>query len=149
MRTWGAFCLAAMYVLVTLPARAQDLPDQIRIVVPLAAGASLDARARVIAEALGRRLNQRVIVENRPGAGGTIGTLAVARSKPDGSTLLFNNNSHVISPRLYAGAGYDPVTDFAPVARGYDSGMVLVANPALSVSSLKDLVALAKTSPTK
>jgi tripartite-type tricarboxylate transporter receptor subunit TctC len=130
-------------------ARAQDLPDQIRIVVPLAAGSSLDARARVIAEALGRRLNQRVIVENRPGAGGTIATVAVARAKPDGATLLFNNNSHVISPYLYANAGYDPVKDFVPVARGYDTGMVLVAHPSLNVKTVKELVALAKRSPGK
>ena len=149
MRIRDLLLPAALAVLAAIPARAQDLPEQIRIVVPLAAGASLDARARVIAEALGRRLNQRVIVENRPGAGGTIGTQVVARAKPDGSTLLFNNNSHVISPRLYPNPGYDPVTDFAPVARGYDTGMVLVAHPGLNVGSLKELVALARREPGK
>jgi tripartite-type tricarboxylate transporter receptor subunit TctC len=74
-------------------------------------------RARVIADTIGQRLKQRVIVENQPGAGGTIGALAVARSKPNGSTLLFTNNSHLVSPHIYANAGYDPIRDFAPVAQ--------------------------------
>jgi tripartite-type tricarboxylate transporter receptor subunit TctC len=124
--------------------RAENLPTEIRILVPVTAGSSLDARARVIAEAIGQRLKQRVIVENRPGAGGTIGALAVARSKPNGSTLLFTNNSHVVSPHIYTNAGYDPINDFAPVAQAYVSGMVLVAHPSLQVASLKELVALAR-----
>jgi tripartite-type tricarboxylate transporter receptor subunit TctC len=93
------------------------LPNEIRILVPVTAGSSLDVRARVIADTIGQRLKQRVIVENRPGAGGTIGALAVARSKPNGSTLLFTNNSHLVSPHIYANAGYDPIRDFAPVAQ--------------------------------
>ena len=126
---------------------AEGLPSEIRIVVPVTAGSSLDARARVIADAIGQRLKQRVIVDNRPGAGGTIGALAVAKSKPDGSTLLFTNNSHVISPHIYPGAGYDPIKDFTPVAQAYVSGMVLVAHPSLQVASLKELVALARGLP--
>jgi len=124
--------------------RAEDLPSEIRILVPVTAGSTLDARARVIADAIGQRLKQRVIVENRPGAGGIIGALAVARSKPDGSTLLFTNNSHVISPHIYPNAGYDPIRDFAPVAQAYVSGMVLVAHPSLQVASVSELVALAR-----
>ncbi len=124
--------------------RAEGLPNEIRILVPVTAGSTLDARARVIADAIGQRLRQRVIVENRPGAGGIIGALAVARSKPDGSTLLFTNNSHVISPHIYPNAGYDPIRDFAPVAQAYVSGMVLVVHPSLQVASLKELVALAR-----
>jgi len=124
--------------------RAEGLPSEIRILVPVTAGSTLDARARVIADAIGQRLKQRVIVENRPGAGGIIGALAVARSKPDGSTLLFTNNSHVISPHIYPNAGYDPIRDFAPVAQAYVSGMVLVAHPSLEVASVSELVALAR-----
>jgi len=124
--------------------RAEDLPSEIRILVPVTAGSTLDARARVIADAIGQRLKQRVIVENRPGAGGIIGALAVARSKPDGSTLLFTNNSHVISPHIYPNAGYDPIRDFAPIAQAYVSGMVLVAHPSLQVASVRELVALAR-----
>jgi tripartite-type tricarboxylate transporter receptor subunit TctC len=127
--------------------RAGDLPNEIHILVAVTAGSSIDARARVIADALGQRLKRRVIVDNRPGAGGTIGTFAAARAKPDGSTLLFTNNSHVISPHLYPDAGYDPLRDFAPVTQAYVSGMVLVAHPSLQVASLKELVALARGQP--
>ena len=118
------------------------MPNEIRILVPVTAGSSLDARARVIAEAVGQRLQQRLIVDNRPGAGGTIATLAAAKAKPDGSTLLFTNNSHVISPHIYPGTGYDPVKDFAPVTRAYISGMVLVVHPDLNVATLMELIAL-------
>jgi tripartite-type tricarboxylate transporter receptor subunit TctC len=131
-------------VLAATSLRAEDLPNEIRILVAVTAGSSLDARARVIADALGKRLNRRVIVDNRPGAGGTIGTLIAAKAKPDGSTLLFTNNSHVISPHVYPDAGYDPLKDFAPVTQAYVSGMVLVAHPSLPVTSLKELVALAR-----
>jgi tripartite-type tricarboxylate transporter receptor subunit TctC len=134
-------------MLATTWLRAEGLPNDIRIVVPVTAGSSLDARARVIAEAIGQQIKRRVIVDNRPGAGGTIGALAVARSKPDGSTLLFTNNSHVVSPHVYANPGYDPINDFAPVAQAYVSGMVLVAHPSLQVTSLKELVVLARGSP--
>src|SRR5258708_3719825 len=124
--------------------RAGGLPDEIRIIVPVTAGSSLDARARVIADAIGQRLKRRIIVENRSGAGGTLGALVVANSKPDGSTLLFTNNSHVISPHIYPDTGYDVIRDFAPVAQAYVSGMVLVAHPDLRVASIKDLVTLAR-----
>jgi tripartite-type tricarboxylate transporter receptor subunit TctC len=138
-------CAAGLLLLAAAWCRGQDLPEQtIRVVVPLTAGSSLDARARVIANAIGQRIKRRVIVENRPGAGGTIGTQYVARSKPDGATLLFANNSHVVSPHVYRNPGYDPIKDLAPVARGYVSGMVLVAHPGLGVASVKELVALAK-----
>ena len=137
-------CAGCLLLLAATWLRADDLPSEIRILVPVTAGSTLDARARVIADAIGQRLKQRVIVENRPGAGGIIGALAVARSKPDGSTLLFTNNSHVISPHIYPNAGYDPIRDFAPVAQAYVSGMVLVAHPSLQVASVRELVALAR-----
>ena len=137
-------CAACLLLLAATWLRAEDLPSEIRILVPVTAGSTLDARARVIADAIGQRLKQRVIVENRPGAGGIIGALAVARSKPDGSTLLFTNNSHVISPHIYPNAGYDPIRDFAPIAQAYVSGMVLVAHPSLEVASVSELVALAR-----
>ena len=123
--------------------RADTLPSDIRIVVPVTAGSSLDARARVIAEALGQRIKQRVIIDNRPGAGGTIGALATAKARADGSTLLFTNNSHVISPHIYPKPGYDVINDFTPITKAYVSGMVLVVHPVLQVRTLKELVALA------
>ncbi|MEQ1879508.1 MAG: tripartite tricarboxylate transporter substrate-binding protein [Burkholderiales bacterium] len=125
---------------------AQGLPEEIRVIVPVTAGSSLDARARIIAEALGQRIKRRVIVENRTGAGGTIGSLAVAKAKPDGATLLFTNNSHVVSPHVYPGAGYDAMKDLVPIAYGYVSGMILVAHPSLQASSPAELVARVKVS---
>ena len=141
-------CLALMLGLPAPACAAAELPEQIRFVVPLAAGSSLDGRARVIAEALGRQLKQRVIVENRPGAGGTLGAQVVARAKPDGSVLLFNNNSQVIAPHIYKEAGYDPLKDFAAVAGTMTSPIVLLAHPGAKLNSLKDFVTMARAQGT-
>lgn len=141
----GTGALAAGVLTGALPeASAQTLPDIIRMIMPLAAGSSLDGRARVIAEAMSRRLNQRVIVENRPGAGQTMGALFVAKAKPDGGTLLFNNNGHIISPHIYRDLQYDVLKDLAPVTQVYETGMVLVAHPGLKANSVKELVAAAR-----
>jgi tripartite-type tricarboxylate transporter receptor subunit TctC len=137
-------------IAVLLPAAslaAAELPDEIHLIVPLTAGSSLDARARVIAEAISQRIKRPIIVENRSGAGGTLGSIAVARAKPDGSTLLFTNNSHVVSPHVYRNPGYDPIKDFVPVAQGYIAGVVLVVHPSLQISTLQQLVAKARASP--
>lgn len=139
-------CTIGMLLLAATCLRAETLPGEIRIIVPVTAGSSLDARARVIADAIGLRLRQRVLVENRPGAGGTLAALAVARSRPDGSMLLFSNNSLLISPHIYPNTGYDPVKDFAPVAQAYVSGMVLVAHSDLQVGTVGELAALARKS---
>ena len=144
LQAW--LCALSLFCLGPL-SHGDELPEQIRVIVPYTAGSSLDARARVIADAVGARLQRRVTVENRPGAGGTIGALHVARSKPDGATLLFHNNSHVVSPWIYRELAYHPITDFAPVTQVYVSGLALVAHPALGVTSVKDLVALARRHP--
>lgn len=143
-RAWLAAILAA---LCAFTARAQELPSQIRLVVPLVAGSSLDARCRVIADALGKQLGRRVIVENRPGAGGSIGTAFVAKSKPDGGILLMTNNSHVIAPHIYPDPGYDPMRDFTPVLQAYTSGMVFLVHPEVPAASLAELAALARHAP--
>jgi len=101
-------------------AAADELPSrQIRIIVPLAAGSSLHARARVIAHAPGERLTQQPIVENRPGAGGAIGCAYVATAPADGTTLLFTNDSVVINPYVYRDPGYDALKDLAPVTASW------------------------------
>ena len=137
-------CVICALLLAMSPLRAQTLPPEIRIIVPVTAGSTLDSRARVLADALAKQIKRTVIVENRVGAGGTIGALAVAKSRADGSTLLFINNSQVISPHIYPNVGYDPIKDFAPITQAYFSGMVLVAHPDLQVGTVKDLVALAR-----
>lgn len=129
-------------------AAADALRDkQIRIIVPVAAGSSLDARARVIAHALGERLKQQPIVENRPGAGGAIGSAYVAKAPPDGATLLFTNDSVVINPHVYRDPGYDALKDLAPITQAYSAAMVLVTTPSFKAASVKELIAIARTQP--
>ncbi|MEO8627076.1 MAG: tripartite tricarboxylate transporter substrate binding protein [Betaproteobacteria bacterium] len=130
------------------PAGANDRSSKtIRIIVPVAAGSSLDARARVIAQALGQRLGQQPIVENKPGAGGTIGSAYVAKSAPDGSVLLFTNDALVINPHVYRDPGYDALKDFAPITQAYVSSMVLIESRTAKPQTVQDLVALARDRP--
>ena len=133
-------------------ASAQDaFPSKpITIVVPQAAGGANDAIARVMAQKLAQLLGQSVVVDNRPGAGGNLGTAYVSKAKPDGYTLLAQADSaQVINPWLYKNTGFDPVKGFTPVAPLAHAGYVLVANPSFPANNVKELVALAKASPGK
>jgi tripartite-type tricarboxylate transporter receptor subunit TctC len=131
------------------PAAAQAWPAKpIRIVLPWTAGGATDVIARALAQELAASLGQPVVVENRPGAGGTLGVGQVARAAPDGYTLTVTDvQSHAISPALYAKLDFDPLADLAPVALLAGSPMVLAVNPSLEVKTLDDLVALAKAKP--
>lgn len=123
---------AAVLCSAAFTASAQDkFPSKpITVVVPQAAGGANDAIARVVAQKLGEQLGQSVVVENRPGAGGTLATGTTARARNDGYTLLLTSDSaHVIGPALYKNPGFDPVKDFAPVAPIATAGYVLVAHP--------------------
>jgi tripartite-type tricarboxylate transporter receptor subunit TctC len=133
-------------------AQAQDAyPSRpITVVVPQAAGGANDTIARVVGQKLAQLLGQSVVIDNRPGAGGNVGTAYVAKARPDGYTLLAQADSaQVINPWLYKSAGFDPVKDFAPVAPLAHAGYVLVANPSFAASNVKELVALAKAAPGK
>lgn len=121
----------------------------IKFVVPLLAGGPPDVMARLTAPALSARLGQPVIVENRAGGGGTIGTREVARSVPDGYTLLFAGANHALGPALIRHLGYDPMKDFAPIATVGSGSWILVVSPSLPVRSVKELVAYAKANPGK
>lgn len=120
----------------------------IKLVVPYAAGASLDTVARSFNNELGQALGATVIVENRAGAGGTIGTTAVAKAT-DNNTLLMTAASHNISALLYRNPGYDPIKDFAPVAYVGSSGFVVAVPSNLGVSNLQDYIKLLKANPGK
>jgi tripartite-type tricarboxylate transporter receptor subunit TctC len=125
---------------------AQAFPDRpIRIIVPLAAGGTGDTLARLLGDELARRLGGAVIVEDRPGSGGVIGTDAVAKSAPDGHTLLHTSPSHVLNAALRERLPYDPLKDFASIARTADTWQVLLANPSVPASNVKELIALART----
>jgi len=118
----------------------------VRIVVALAAGGGVDATARILAQKLTEGWGQQVVVENRPGAGGTIAAEAVARAPADGYTLLVHSVGHSITPSLYKLA-YDPIADFAPVTMIVAAPNVLAVHPSVPVRSIKELVALARTRP--
>jgi len=144
-----AALLATLALLVVCAqSAAQSYPSRsIRLVIPFAPGGLVDVPGRVIAQRLGEALGQPVVVENRAGAGSTIGADAVAKSKPDGHTLLLTSTTHVISANLYKALPYDSLRDFAPVMKLTEGPYVLVVNPALKVASVAELVALARERP--
>jgi tripartite-type tricarboxylate transporter receptor subunit TctC len=129
---------------------AQDFPARpLKVIVPFSPGGAVDGPMRAIAEQLGRRLKQQVIIENRPGAGATIGSEAVAKSPPDGYTLLLASQTNAISATLYSKLAFNPIDDFAGISLlGREPG-VLVVHPSLPVNNVAELVALAKKEPGK
>src|SRR5688572_31000767 len=128
-------------------AQAQDYPSKpVRILVPFAPGGVADNSARVVAEPLSLRLGQQVVVENRPGASGNIGTQQAAQAAPDGYTLLLGfDGTMVINPHVFAKVPFDTLGDFAPVTKLGDATLILVAHPSAGVKNLKELIESAKT----
>ena len=132
----------------TTSAAAQAYPAKpIRVIVPSGAGGSVDTLARLVAQKLSASLGQQVVVENRSGSGGVIGTEIAARSAPDGYTLLMAYGSHVVNPTLYPKLPYDTVRDFLPITQVAVQPLLANVHPALPVKSVKELVALAKARP--
>src|SRR3954469_349857 len=128
--------------------RAQALSQQtIRLDVPFTAGTGPDLLARILGEELRQRWNQPVIVENKPGASGNIGTLAAARAEPDGHTLLVTVNTFVMNASLYKSIPYDPQTSFVPIAEIATGVLALVVHPSLNVASFQEFVAAARAKP--
>ncbi|MDB5931600.1 MAG: tctC [Polaromonas sp.] len=145
-----AVLAGALSGLAALPAAAQDAyPSRpVTVIVPQAAGGANDAIARIVAQKLGEIMGQTFLVDNRPGAGGNVGTAQAAKAKPDGYTLLLTTNSaHVINPSIYKNTGFDPVKDFEPVGLVANAGYVLVANSAFPANSVAELIAQAKARP--
>ena len=149
-RLSAALILAAsvFVALYTSTARAQDYPSRpVRVVVPFSAGGAVDGPMRVIAQELSKRLGAQVIVDNRPGAGATIGTEVVAKAAPDGYTLLLASQTNAISATLYPKLSYDPIEDFVPISLiGREPG-VLVVHPSLPVKTFQEFVAYVKERP--
>lgn len=134
------------------PARAQDkYPSRpVTVIVPQAAGGANDTIARIVAQKLTEQTGQQFIVDNRPGAGGNLGTAAAAKAKNDGYTLVLTvNSAHVINPSLYKSVGFDPVKDFEPITPVATAGYVLVANNGFAPKNVSELVAEAKKQPGK
>jgi tripartite-type tricarboxylate transporter receptor subunit TctC len=129
-------------------AQPQAFPAKpIRLIVPFAAGGNTSVLGLLLGEKLTKAWGQPVIVDHRPGGNTVIGAEALAKSAPDGYTILLTNNSHVINPSLVATLPYDPVKDFAPVATVYASEFVLAMNPSVPANNLKEFIALAKSRP--
>ncbi len=135
---------------VAQPAAAQSWPAKpVRIIVPFATGGPADVYARFLAQRLPDELGQSFVVDNRPGAGSVIGTDAVAKAAPDGYTLLLMSNTHTVNESLIPNKPFALMRDFVAVAPINYSDLVLVANPAMPATSLKDLLAQAKAKPGK
>ena len=139
-------CACALAFALVAGAFAQDYPAKpIRIIVPFSPGGVTDNSARVIAEPLGGRLGQQVIIDNRPGASGNIGTQLVAQAAPDGYTLVLGfDGTMVINPHIFAKLPFDTLRDFAPVTKLGDAALILVAHPSLPAKNLTQFIALAK-----
>jgi tripartite-type tricarboxylate transporter receptor subunit TctC len=146
-----AMTLATVGAVAQSASGGTNWPDRpIHLIVPFPAGSSSDIVARIVAQELGKRLGQPLVVENRPGASGNVGTEAVAHAKPDGYTLgLANTSTHTVSPSLMANQAYDPVKDFAPISMIGASPFVLALHPGLAVHSVQELIAQAKSEPGK
>ena len=143
--------ILALGTLASHAALAQAYPAKpIRLVVPFPPGGSTDIVARIVAQKLSDRLGQQVVVENRGGAGGTIGAEAVAKAPPDGYTLVVGTTStHAVAPSVYGKIGYDPVKDFAPISLIAVTPYLLVVNPSVNVKSLQEFVGYVKARPGK
>jgi tripartite-type tricarboxylate transporter receptor subunit TctC len=116
---------------------------------PFGAGGFTDVVARVLGQRLGQAMNTTFVIENKAGAGSTIGTAEVAKAAPDGYTLVMISTTHTVSPWIYKSIPYDPIKGFTPVSKLVDSAYVLLAHPKVPANNVKDLIALAKAQPDK
>src|SRR5687768_6919631 len=142
-------CLLAALTLFAAPAGAQDnYPTRpIKILIAFPVGGLLDTITRVVAEKMTGLLGQQIVVEARPGAGGTLATAAVAKAEPDGYTLMMINDNHALNPSVFKNMAYDSVKDFAPIGFVGSTPLLLNANGALPMRSVKDLIDAAKQKP--
>lgn len=138
-----------LLALASLSAHAQSWPAKpVRMIVPYAAGGTTDVLARIMSERLGQALGQPIVIEYRPGAGGTIGAEAAAKSAPDGYTIVMGApGSHSTAASLYAKLGFDPVKDFAPIVHVANVPNSVVVHPSMPVKSVPELIAYAKGKP--
>jgi len=145
-RLASAFLLCC--ALVAIPAYAQQYPVKpVRMVVPSSPGGGTDIVARIIAPDLSKRLGQQLVIENRAGAGTMIGIEVVAKSPPDGYTLLMGLSTLAINPALYKKVPYDAMRDFAPITLAISSPAILVVHPSVPAKTVKELIAFARTRP--
>ena len=130
--------------------QAANYPNRpIKLIVPFGPGGFTDVVARVLGQKLGQAMNTSFVIENKPGAGSTIGTAEVAKAAPDGYTLVMISTTHTVSPWIYKSIPYDPLKGFTPVSKLVDSAYVLLAHPKVPANNVRELIALAKAQPDK
>src|SRR6185369_7809710 len=140
--------LALVCLVAALPVAAQPYPSRsVKIIVPFGAGGSADIYARFVGARLGDAMGQPFVVENRPGAGAVVGSDAVAKSAPDGYTLLMMSNTHTVNETLIPKKPYDLMKDLAPVNGVNYSDLLMVIHPSVPANNLKEFIALAKAKP--
>jgi tripartite-type tricarboxylate transporter receptor subunit TctC len=133
-----------------LPAYAQDYPTRpVKLIVPFSPGGAVDGPTRIVAQKLSERLGQQVVVENKPGAGATLGAGEVAKAAPDGYTLLLASQTNAISATMYRKLPFDPIEDFAPVMLVGEEPGVLVVHPSFPAKTLDEFIAYVKDNPGK
>jgi tripartite-type tricarboxylate transporter receptor subunit TctC len=141
---------AALALVAATPAPAQDYPNRpIRFIVPYPPGGGTDVVARIMNEALAAELGQPIIIDNRGGAAGNVGTDIAAKAPADGYNILFTLSSHTINPKLYDKLPFDVERDFVPVSLAASIPQILVVHPSVPASNVKELIALAKANPGK
>jgi tripartite-type tricarboxylate transporter receptor subunit TctC len=146
----GALTLGMMISGISAAAAQAKFPTQtIKLIVPFAAGGGVDAYARIIAQAIKEKRNIDMIVENRPGANGTIGGIGVMRAEPNGYTLLFSASTHVMAKQVMQSPPYDPIADFSAIARVGEAPMLVVMNPRRPQKNITEVVADMKANPQK
>ncbi|MFN9490064.1 MAG: Bug family tripartite tricarboxylate transporter substrate binding protein [Betaproteobacteria bacterium] len=139
---------AVLLASLVLPVAAQTFPAKpVRLIIPFSAGGAADVPGRIITQRLADQFMQQVLVDNRPGAGSTIGADVAAKSPPDGYTLFMISNTHFVSAALYKKLPYDSLNDFTPITQVTSAPNVLVVHPSLPVKNVKELIALAKARP--
>ena len=144
----GSLLVAALCASSFTAAHAQAYPNKpVRLVVPFAPGGFTDVVARIISQRLSMAMGQQFVIENKAGAGSIIGTDFVAKSAPDGYTLVMVSTTHVISPWIYKSIPYDPLKSFTAVSKLVDSPYVLLVNPKVAATNVKDFIALTKAAP--
>ncbi|PLC47974.1 MFS transporter [Pollutimonas subterranea] len=147
-RRLGLLAAVTASVLISATAHADNYPDKpIRVVVPFPAGGFVDGLARPMMPLMSERLGQQIIIDNKGGAGGTIGTAEAARAQPDGYTFLMVFDSHAVNPHIYSNLAYDSEKDLAAVSRLVRNPLVLLAHPSVQANSVQELVELAKKDP--
>lgn len=147
-RRRAAWPLAAVLLVCCAQSNAQTYPDKsVRLIVPYAAGGNADLLARLVGQKLGEAFAQQIIIDNRGGANGVIGTDLVAKAAADGYTLAFIASGHSINPGMYPKLPFDPIRDFAPVCQTSSTPILIAVNAALPAKTVKALVALAKSRP--